>query len=196
MYMGNAKSPPPTTSADFDREYQRLLTLWGDIRMPREVADLARDKPAKRILELGCGVGRFARRLARDGHQVLGVDFSPVAIAKARASVARDAQRPDFVVGDVTNLRNVDGPFDLAFDVGCYHCLDAEQQARYAAEMHRLVAPGGTHLFWAMDDAPSRLPLTASDIEKVFSPRFTLRREEAVRRRFVRSHWYWLERRA
>lgn len=197
MKMSNTQEVgPPTTSADFDREYRGLFTLWGDVRMPREVAGLARGKPPQRIIELGCGVGRFSRRLAREGHHVLGVDFSPVAIEKARASVAGDAQRADFVVGDVTNLADVGGPFDLGFDVGCYHCLDAKQQARYAAEVYRLLAPGGTHLIWVMDDAPSKLPLMAADIENVFARGFELRREEAVRRRFVRSHWYWLQRRA
>jgi 2-polyprenyl-3-methyl-5-hydroxy-6-metoxy-1,4-benzoquinol methylase len=89
--------------------------------MPPEVADLARGKPAQRILELGCGVGRFSRNLARAGHQVVGVDFSPVAIEKARARPTGEANRPEFVVGDVTDLHNVEGPFDLSFDVGCCH---------------------------------------------------------------------------
>lgn len=162
--------------------------------MPPEVTDIARDEPAQRILELGCGAGRFSRHLARAGHRVVGIDFSPVAIEKARARVASDAQRPEFVVGDVTDLSNVDGPFDASFDVGCFHCLNAHQQARYAAEVFRLIKPGGTHLIWALDDAPSGIALFAPDIQKVFAPRFALRREAFSRRRLVRSHWYWLER--
>ncbi len=185
---------PPTASADFDRAYRAPFTFWGDVRIPPEVVDLARDKPARRILELGCGVGRFSRHLARAGHQVVGIDFSPAAIEKARARVAGDAQRPEFVVSDVTDLRNVEEPFDLSFDVGCYHCLNPDQQARYAAEVYRLLRPGGTHLIWVLDDAPSGLPLAASDIQRVFAPRFVLRREAFSRRRLVRSYWYWLER--
>jgi SAM-dependent methyltransferase len=164
--------------------------------MPPEVAELTRDRPAQRILELGCGVGRFSRNLARAGHQVVGVDFSAVAIEKARARAAGDVNRPEFVVGDVTHLRNVEGPFDLSFDVGCYHCLNPEQQSQYAVEVYRLLVPGGTHLIWAMDDSPSGLPLAASDIHDVFVPRFILRQETFRRRRLVRSHWYWLERQA
>lgn len=194
MKTSPVQSGPPTTSADFDREYRGLFTLWGDIRMPREVADLPGNQPAQRILELGCGVGRFARCMARNGHQVVGVDFSSVAIEKARARVAGDLHHPDFMVGDVTDLQNVEGPFDLSYDVGCYHCLEERQQARYASEVHRVLVPGGVHLLWVMDDAPSKLQLLSVDIEKVFSFGFSLRREKAVRRRLVRSHWYWLER--
>lgn len=186
---------PPTTSADFDGEYRGLFTFWGDVRMPPEVADLVRGKPTQRILELGCGVGRFSANLARAGHQVVGVDFSRVAIEKARARAAGDIARPEFVVGDVTDLHNVEGPFDLSFDVGCYHCLNAEQQPRYAAEVYRLLAPGSTHLIWVMDDSPSGLSLASSDIQRVFGSRFVLQRDVCKRRRLVRSHWYWLERR-
>ena len=194
MNAPDKQKGPPETSADFDGEYRALFTFWGDIRMPPEVAELARDKPAQRILELGCGVGRFSRHLARGGHQVVGVDFSPVAIGKARARVAGDAHRPEFIVGDVTDLRNVEGLFDLSFDVGCFHCLNADQQVRDAAEVYRLLSPEATHLIWVLEDAPSGLPLAASDIRRVFAPGFALRREVFSRRRLVRSHWYWLER--
>src|SRR4051812_32847189 len=107
MLLGIIEKRPPTSSADFDGEYRALFTFWGDIRMPAEVTELARGKPAQRVLELGCGVGRFSLNLARAGHQVVGVDFSPVAIEKARARAAGGAARPEFVVGDVTDLCNV-----------------------------------------------------------------------------------------
>lgn len=162
--------------------------------MPSEVAELVRGRPPQRILELGCGVGRFSQRLARAGHDVVGVDFSPVAIEKARARVARDPRRPEFIVADVGDLSALDAPFDLSFDVGCYHCLQQDQQGRYATQLERLLAPNGTHLIWVMDDSPSGLPLSASDVMAVFGHRFVLRREAAVRRRLVNSHWYWLER--
>ncbi|QRO00617.1 hypothetical protein JRI60_17065 [Archangium violaceum] len=35
------------------------------------------------------------------------------------------------------------GPFDVAFDVGCFHCLDARGQQAYAVELHRLVTGTG-----------------------------------------------------
>jgi hypothetical protein len=44
--------------------------------------------------------------------------FSPVAIAKAQDTVAQDDVRPQFLVGDVTHLDALSGPFDISFDVG------------------------------------------------------------------------------
>ncbi|WP_437533223.1 class I SAM-dependent methyltransferase [Sorangium sp. So ce726] len=184
----------PTTSADFDHAYRRPLTPWGDIRIPPEIAALVRRGAPNGVLELGCGVGRFSRYAAQQGLRVTGVDFSPVAIAKARARVAADEVRPDFIVGDVTNLDTLTGPFDLSFDVGCFHCLDATQQGRYASEIARLLAPGGTHLIWALDAAPAGISLDAAAVGTTFAPRFALRDAKASRRRLVRSHWYWLVR--
>ena len=185
---------PPTTSSDFDRAYRALFTVWGDIRVPSEIVQLVGTTPPLRVLELGCGVGRFSRDVVRAGHGVVAVDFSPVAIGKARARVARDERKPEFRVGDVTSLHDIEDSFDVSFDVGCFHCLDTGQQTRYAAEVFRLLKPGGTHLLWALDAPPSEIPLSPVAIEGVFAPRFCLHRQTSSRRRLARSHWYWLVR--
>ena len=41
------------------------------------VAELARVQAAARVLDVGCGVGRWSRRLAKRGAQVTGIDLSP-----------------------------------------------------------------------------------------------------------------------
>lgn len=187
---------PPKTHSDFDRAYQSSITPWGDVRVPEEVAALVRDGAPGSVLEFGCGLGRFSRYVAGQGVRATGVDFSAVAIEKARARVAGDARRPEYLVGDVTDLRQLSGPFDAAFDVGCFHCLDTDQQARYASEAHRLLAPGGTVLIWALNEAPSGQRLSPQVVEGVFAPRFDLREAKASRRRLARSHWYWLTRSA
>jgi SAM-dependent methyltransferase len=117
---------------------------------------------------------------------------SPVAIEKARS---RAADLPlQFLVGDVTQLDALKDPFDISFDVGCFHCLDAIRQRRYASEIHRLLKPGRTHLIWALDDAPSDISLTPAVVKAIFVPGFELRESRASRRRIARSHWYWLVR--
>ena len=184
----------PTTSAHFDRAYRFPITLWGDIRIPEELKALAREGAPRSILELGCGVGRFSRYLAHQGLRATGVDFSSVAIEKARARVARDAVRPEFLVGDVTHLDALRGPFDVSFDVGCFHCLDANGQQAYATEVLRLLKPGGTHLIWALDWAPGGEPSSPAATKEVFATGFELKDVRKSRRRLIPSHWYWLVR--
>ena len=182
----------PATSKDFDRAYRFPITFWGDIRIPKELKALARQTASGSVLELGCGVGRFSRYMAQQGLRTTGVDFSAVAIAKAQQKVVKDDVQPQFLVGDVTHLDALHGPFDVSFDVGCFHCLNPQGQRAYASEVFRLLRPGGTHLIWAMDSSPSEIRLAPEIVKKVFSPDFELRDARKCRRRFVRSHWYWL----
>jgi cyclopropane fatty-acyl-phospholipid synthase-like methyltransferase len=184
----------PTARADFDRAYRFPVTFWGDFRIPPEVKALIQMGTPRSILELGCGVGRFSRYVAQQGLQVTGVDFSKVAIAKAQKRVAQDKVRPEFLVGDVTHLDALSGPFDASFDVGCFHCLDSDDQRAYVSEISRLLRPGIRHLIWALDSSPSGIALSPAAVKEIFAPGFELRNARTSRRRIIRSHWYWLVR--
>jgi cyclopropane fatty-acyl-phospholipid synthase-like methyltransferase len=188
------KQTAPTTSADFDRAYRAPITVWGDIRIPKEIKRLVRQSAPGSALELGCGVGRFSRYVARHGTRATGVDFSHVAIAKAQARVAQDDVRPQFLVGDVTRLDALAGPFDVSFDVGCFRCLGRQGQRAYVSEVSRLLRPGATHLIWALDSTPSDLSLSPAAMNEIFAPDFTLQNSRKSRRRLARSHWYWFVR--
>lgn len=187
--------PAPTKSTDFDRAYSAKFTFWGDIRIPEEVKELVGRGHARSVLELGCGIGRISCYLAQRGLRVTGVDFSPVAIAKAQERVTQDNERPQFLVGDVTRLDALSAPFDVSFDVGCFHCLDPQGQWAYVSEVARLLKPGSTHLIWALDSAPSDLQLSPTAVREVFAPAFELQNSRKSRRRLARSYWYWLVRR-
>jgi cyclopropane fatty-acyl-phospholipid synthase-like methyltransferase len=165
---------PPKTSADFDAAYRKPLTPWEDTRIPKEIKALVACNSPRRALEMGCGVGRLSQYVARQGVDTTGIDFSVAAISRAQARVAQETLKPRFVVGDVTRLDSLAGPFDVAFDVGCFHCLDINEQQQYASVVARLLAPGGILLIWAIDDSPSCSDLTPPAVEAVFAGRLQL----------------------
>jgi cyclopropane fatty-acyl-phospholipid synthase-like methyltransferase len=189
-----AMTAPPNPVDFFNRAYRLPITFWGDIRIPPELTSLIRQGTPRSSLELGCGIGRFTRYLAQQGLHATGVDFSPVAIAKARKRVAQDTVQPEFLVGDVTHLDALKGPFDITFDIGCFHCLASDAQKGYVSEVFRLLKPGSVHLIWAMDSAPSNIKLSPEAVQAIFIPGFRLQNARKSRRRLVRSHWYWLVR--
>lgn len=101
-----------------------------------------------RFLELGCGAGNMALWFARQGFQVSGVDIAPTAIrwAQERALAAGiDAQ---FFCADVLDLYGVlpDASFDFLLDGHCLHCIIGPDRARFLAQAHRLLKPGGFFL--------------------------------------------------
>ncbi|MCH8870025.1 MAG: class I SAM-dependent methyltransferase, partial [Chloroflexi bacterium] len=55
--------------------------------------------PPGRALEIGCGTGGNALWLAKQGWQVTALDFSTVAVDKARKSAASNGVDVGFVVG-------------------------------------------------------------------------------------------------
>ncbi|MEU1278893.1 class I SAM-dependent methyltransferase [Streptomyces sp. NPDC005805] len=115
-----------------------------------------------RVLDLGCGPGRNAVHLAAAGFAVDAVDLSPTAVAWGRER-ARDAGVDvRFVRGDAFTAE-LDGPYDLIHDSGCFHHLPPHRRISYLALLDRLLAPGGLFSLtcFASGAMGSELPDTA-----------------------------------
>jgi len=67
-------------------------------------------------LDLACGTGVLAYKLASDHIQVTGVDLSPQMIAVAKAKRSTNNNKPRFILQDITKLK-LNQKFDLA---GCF----------------------------------------------------------------------------
>ena len=106
------------------------------------VSRLLPDLRGLRVLEIGCGRGDFAIWLANQspGAEIIGVDFSDVAIATARRR-ADNGSRVTFQVGDSESLSFSDASFDYVISCECLeHVL---YPRKMAAEMFRVLKPGG-----------------------------------------------------
>lgn len=102
-------------------------------------------KPGMRVLDVGCGVGRWSRMLAAQGAQVTGVDLSPTMIAQAqqRAAAQGVADRCQFRVQDLSRL-DVGGEFDVVLGVTVLqHILDPVLLRDAVRRMTGHLAPGG-----------------------------------------------------
>jgi SAM-dependent methyltransferase len=98
-----------------------------------------------RVLDVGCGVGRWSRLLAARGADVTGVDLSPTMIAQAQRRAAAEgvAHRCRFQVQDVSHL-DVGEQFDLVLGVTVLqHILDPAALHAALASMTAHLAPGG-----------------------------------------------------
>lgn len=98
--------------------------------------------PAATVLDVCCGPGTFGRAFAPLVGRVVGVDFTPAMLAKAR-SVASDAHLTNmtFACGDGNALPFADGAFDLALCTYAFHHLP--DPARVLGEMARVARKGG-----------------------------------------------------
>ena len=181
--------------AVFDLRYRLGLAPWDTGISPPELLTLLNDLPAGRALDLGCGTGTNAVTMAQRGWQVVGVDFSPLALARARRRARGLSPAPQFLLGDVTRLEGIAGPFDLALDIGCYHALSPEGQARYVQALASRLPAGSTYLLYAIlrgTDSSTETRPTREELTAAFRPRFALRSAEDGRDRGRPSTWlHW-----
>jgi SAM-dependent methyltransferase len=150
-----------------------------------------------RALDLGCGTGTNAVYLASHGWDVVAVDFAPAAVAKARQKAAAAEVQVTFLVGDVTQLDalGVSGPFQLFFDLGCFHSIPVDRRPAYVDGAARRAAPGATFLLWAFGVARGRRPgISREEVEAAFAKEWeTL--DVKVDDSPARGTWYRLRRR-
>ena len=109
------------------------------------LAKWLRVPPNTRVLDVGCGVGRWSRLLAARGAVVTGVDLSGAMIAEAerRAAKAGISHRCRFLVQDAAAL-DAGGPFDLVLAVTVLqHILDPALLSEAVERMGDHLAAGG-----------------------------------------------------
>jgi SAM-dependent methyltransferase len=69
------------------------------------------ERPA-RVLDLGCGPGLYASRLARLGHRCVGIDYGPASIAYAQEQAERESLACQYLCQDIREADYGDG-YDL-----------------------------------------------------------------------------------
>ena len=112
------------------------------------VFDALGDVAGRRVLDLGCGKGRFSRHLRRAGANVVGLDPSPAMLAGA-VGLSR-------IQASAARLPLADGGFDAVIAVEVFeHLADIDAAL---GEIHRVLRPGG--LIVVVDK--NRLSLNAS----------------------------------
>lgn len=113
---------------------------------------LDRLRASDAVLELGCGYGRVAFRLAERAARVVGIDVSEESVAAARSAAAGDS-RCEFIVMDALDLRLPDSEFDAVLCIQNGICAFRCDQRALLREALRVVRPGGHVLLSTYADA-------------------------------------------
>lgn len=141
--------------------------LWSQGRRYRQLDDTenrlledhlgpGRERPA---LDIGCGDGSLARRLARLGYRTTGIDCSPSAVVLAAAQDPGPGHEPVWRCMDITTDDLGVLPEPAYAVVTCrlvYRWID--DKAVFLDRVRHLVAPGGT--FWVVTEISGRRAAT------------------------------------
>jgi len=103
-------------------------------------------QPGASVLDLACGHGRIANRLAHRGARVTGLDVTPLFLDRARADAAARGVTVDYVEGDMRAI-----PWSDRFDAvvswfTAYGYFDDEQNRGVLAQVYTALLPGGRFL--------------------------------------------------
>lgn len=129
--------------SDWDRRYAEREQLWSGEPHPL-LAEVAAPLTPGRALDLGSGEGADAVWLAEHGWTVTAVDFSEVALERARAAAASRALRLSWVRADLRSYLPPAGSFDLVTLL--YIHFPPEARRALLGRAATALAPGGTLL--------------------------------------------------
>lgn len=122
-----------TTDWDAPGYESRGTFVW---EMPADLLDLLGPAAGERILDVGCGTGHLAARIAECGADMLGIDASPSMVERAR----RNYPGIRFELLDVLEMR-LPSEFDAVFSNATLHWVIRPEEA--ASRIFDALKPGG-----------------------------------------------------
>lgn len=123
-----------------DAASRRLATIDRQVRWIHH--SLLGGRPT-RLLDLGCGPGLYASRLARLGHSCTGIDYGPASIEYAVETARRERLDCTYHLADMRTAE-YGGPYGLAMLIyGEFNIFRPADAALILARVHRALAPGG-----------------------------------------------------
>jgi len=145
---------PQTPDEKLQQEFNRWAAQGEGEKMEHHHLDITEKtirlmnlRPGERVLDLGCGQGRFTRRLAERGARVVGIDWSQEMLARARRHERAVPQGIEYRRLDARSCGSAwpPGSFDLV--VGCMSLMDMPDLPRVLRAAHRLLRRRGRLVF-------------------------------------------------
>ncbi len=96
-----------------------------------------------RVLDVGCGEGAVARRLAATGALVVGIDPLPGAIAVARDAGGPEGSVPTYLEGSAEALPFEDASFDTVIFINSLHHIPVDAMDLALEQAARVLRPAG-----------------------------------------------------
>lgn len=123
------------------------------IRWWKRLIEQCQPEP-KRMLDVGTGLGKYARLFAREGFEVTAIDWSANAIGAAELMNLHETNPPTFIHENVSNLSQLgfaECSFGFILDRACSQVLPAEHQPVHFETVSRLLGESGIFFYMGLE---------------------------------------------
>ena len=149
----------PAPATDYEQRYQSEEYDWG-IQPNRLCYEILQRKPSVRplrVLDIGCGEGKDAVFLARNGYQVAAFDIADTGLMKARQLADHIGVTVDFFKANLLDFQP-EGMYDIIFSSGVFHYLPPEKRGLIIDRLKEHTAPNGLHVINVFVEKPFIAP--------------------------------------
>lgn len=134
-------------NCDYENRYKNDEYYWG-LTPNRLCYDIMRLKPPVKplkVLDIGCGEGKDAVFLARNGYIVTAFDVTETGIKKGKLLAEKCGTYVDFFRADITDFRLEDN-YDIIFSSGVYHFINPTLRETITSNLKTHTAKNGLHV--------------------------------------------------
>ena len=182
--MMNAPTFPkrdPGEPGFWDLRYAASFAPWDAGKVPANLRSFVADTAPRRVLVPGCGSAWDVRCFAENGWEVLGIDFSPEALAAAQPVLGTHQGRirqADFFASIA------EAPFEVVYERAFLCALPRRLWPSWGERIGELVAPGGSlagFFFFAEGERGPPFPLhSQEELDSLLTPHFVREEDRPV----------------
>ena len=185
----------------FEKVYEKPGAIWTQEQPPVQLVKfMERDilQKGSQVLDCACGEGTSAIYMAKEGMNVLGIDFSERAIGYAWDKARREKSLSRFKVFDALKLDQMSERFDFIFEWALIHHIRFEDVEPYVAKVAERLNDGGYYMSTCFNSDHPEYPQrglkvfkthlgtelryhTLEEMHAIFSKHFTVVEAELIR---------------
>ena len=156
----------------YEEKYKSENYYWGIIpsRLCYEIMKLRPPIKPYRVLDIGCGEGKNAVFLAKNGYEVSAFDIAETGLEKARRLAEYNHVNVDFFKADINEFAPLD-QFDIIFSSGVFHYIPLHLRKNFIGQLKKHTSLHGINVINVfvkkpfIEDAPD-----LEDIEQQTTP--------------------------
>lgn len=132
--------------SDYEKRYDTADYYWGIVpnNLCYEIMKLRPPVRSLKVLDIGCGEGKDAVFLARNGYIVTAFDLSEAGIEKGKRLAENCDTYVNFFKADITDFRATEC-YDIIFSSGVFHFVRPQVRKEITENLKEHTAKNGIH---------------------------------------------------